>query len=275
MIKFNVLIMTLLGCNILQAQSACLNLPTPVQIVKLLSKRPVTDIELCQFKIGCNVTTAVKKRLLHLVSGTWTRTEINQYLDAAGEAVKHDSIARQLFITTLYRQPVDNSLIRLVALLNMKEALPVLQKALTDTMQRYNIETVELALARLGNQQMESKIVKDCQPNTAIDFDEWMQDFEIKFTKLFFINTQRSIYQVGAFLDTTKSYVYTDGRKNGKSAYKVIQLMNDFILNPEFHLLTKGMDISGLKRVDNTFVLRCKNWLTANKGRYRIKAYCP
>jgi hypothetical protein len=285
----------------LRAQQDCIGKPTESFIMAALRDKPVSDIDICWFCIGYNVTDSVKQRLLYLLKPEWTANEVAGYLDRYmllnGFNAEVDSIAKAMSNTdTKFHQikdsltkryktnalenlkannyfGVSSKLIEAVALLDLKQAMPILKSAQKDTTGRYHLPTVEKAMARLGDKAMQRKIIKECAANKMLDYDEWRYDFSDKFMRLYFVGTQESIYATSAFLDTTKHYTYTS-KVDGKAAYLVIGFLNEIILNKDFRVITNGIDLKGVTNVSNAFVMKCKSWLLKNKGRYVLKPFC-
>jgi hypothetical protein len=299
-----ILIIILLCTNsfCISAQIDCSSKPTTRWLMEVLSKKPIIEVDACWFCLKHNVSDSLKQRMLYLLKSDWTKAEIEQYLERYMESSKSifliDSVAKViakgdkgLFVRSVdslnafYKAKelealkvnrfygVNNKLIEAVALLGFKEALPILRRAMVDTEGYYHLPTVQKALARLGDRAMQRKVITDCKPNLALDYDEWQQELANKFMTLYFVGTQECIYATAAFLDTSKLYSYTHN-VDGMAAYLVIDFLNDIILNKEFKKIIKGIDLKGISSPSGAFIQQCKNWLIRNKGRYIIKPYC-
>jgi hypothetical protein len=284
-----------------KAQESCDLIPTTQQLLIILSSKPVSLYHR-DFRTDCNITDSVKKRLLYLLHWEWTKEEINEYLrknikhnkgfyeiekralsvstnNDSLYKIAYDSIVNVINQSILSSLPknIDNGIIYTVAFLNLKEAVPILQKGLTAP-EYYNHTLVELALARLGNKELQTKIINNCIYNKNLNNIEWVDDYKRKIArKLIFVSSQESIYKLEQWLDTSKVYTLIPDRKpDGKSAYVVLADLKHIILNIDFQELLKEFNGDPRRKMDNTLILVCKEWLIKNKGKYEInKNYCP
>lgn len=159
--------------------------------------------------------------------------------------------------------------IRTIGLLDMKSAIPVLEKALTDTAYAANRYDIQLALARLGNRGLQEQFIKEGAYDPALNDEEWVDALSKRAGVLAYIGSQESIFALHNWLDSSKQYVYLSNGTLAKSAYKVIALLGDIVMNPDFQQKLKGADLSGYQG-SNAFIEDCKRWLIANKGKYVI-----
>lgn len=284
------------------AQPDCTKKPSADDLLKSMQYKPVLEVDPCWFCSDYNITDSLKQRLLYLIKSDWTKQEIADYLhryieknkadfeiDAKSSVMAkgNDSVFKRVrdSIIEVYSKNqfgylksrnyfgVNSNLIKAVALIGLKEAIPILQGALRKTDSQYDLAVVEMALAKFGDKALQRKIIKECAANTKLNYDEWQHDFSEKFMRLYFVNTQESIYAASMFLDTTKMYWYTS-KTEGKAAYLAIDFLNDIILNQQFKAMTRGVDLKGLNNSSNEFVTKCRKWLIQNKGKYIIKPFC-
>ena len=298
-------ILLIIFCIKANAQLPCNRVPTNQQLLEALSRKPV-EVSRNHFVIGCNVNDSVKRRLLLLLNWKWTDDEIENYLNETitrlgkfyrieerSKAVskgndslyKHakDSIIKKIKLenyNTLLKSNafrVNDGIILTVANLYYYEAIPILKKALEDSI-HYNKTVTELALARLGNTKFQDKIISQCIYKNELEGSEWINYYNYIASKLLFIATQESIYKLNEWLDTSKmSHYRTIGSgPDTKNAYDVIIDLKNVILNRDFQEKTEGIGDEAVGQKANEPILYCKEWLIKNKGRYEInKYYCP
>ena len=304
------IILFIFCCGIVKSQELdCGKLPTSSQLLQSLSGRPNGGGYLFQYRNGCNVNDSIRIRLLHLLNWEWTKEEIDDYLNkdlvknkdryaidkkAKDVALGNDSlykisvdsiqkIVKSDILNEMHRNgifAVPPRLFQIAAILQIKEAIPILRKGLADK-QHYDSVYAELALARLGDKGLQLKIINSCTNKFSSGS---VYDFENHYTyqiapKLLFLATQESIYKLNEWLDTTNLYYSVRGRKaNTKYAYKVLADLKHLILNKDFQKIAKDFsDEWDIKyNLDNGLILFCKDWLLKNKGKYKInKFYCP
>ena len=244
--------------------------------------------------------------MLYLLDWKWTETEIGNYVDSIkkdypsvlsmkGEASLIAKGSNEIFIrvldsllgkaypgvsqnlTRLYR--VNNGLILTTAFLNFKEAIPVLQRAVNDSL-HYHIPTVQLALARLGIQEMQDKIIEYMNYDPGISGRQWNQEFTKKGLPLIFLGTQESLYRLTKWLDSSKMYAFFSNDKvNTKNAANVILYLSKIIMNDDFQKIVSPINKfwgEDFEIVDDKMILCAKKWLMDNKGQYKInKGYSP
>lgn len=280
------------------SQLPCNRLPTSDSLLKLLSEKPITNIERINFMQDCNVNDSTIKRLIYLLHWEWTKYEIEGFLNneikknwsfykieerARIVSNENDSLYKLALdsLTQFFKSEnlknlikyngfkVDNSLILTSAYLDIVDAIPILKKGLSDSI-HYSRPYVELALARFGDINLQKKIIRETEYKKELNGKEWIAYFYQSAGKLIFISTQESIFQLYNWLDTSKRYASkSDGVIDSKNAYYVIIILKNAIKNSDFQLLVKDVD-SPYNKMDNSIILACKNWLIKNKGKYKI-----
>jgi hypothetical protein len=284
--------------QVTSAQKKCASLPSSLKLLENLSNKPVR-INPSEYLIDCNVIDTLKKRLLYLLEWQWTKQEVNDYLEKdikanqsiyniekrAKAVAKHsDSLYKIAYdsirniiakenVRTLEKNHlfgVDANIVLTVAYLNMTEAIPKLKEALQDP-NHYNRWAIELALARLGDKNLQRKIIAECTPSTAKD-DNWLAELRIKVPKLLFIATDESIFHVSDWLDTSQSYQATSSGGTGLAANFVVAYLSDVILNKDFHDKTFRVNMFNVS--GNEYILFSKDWLIKNKKHYSINMRC-
>lgn len=281
-------------------QSDCSKLPTASQLLVTLSIKPV-NISPLLIKTDCNVNDSVRLKLVYLLRNPkWTNREIDSVLSLGNveqfknwfnykEKVENlskgidslkkyavdsiDKLVRSERIKLLEQEhyfDVNPQLIRTVATLNYKEAIPILKDALTNKNRLYDSATVILALAKLGDKESQNKIFTYCRPSKNISEFVWVDEFYQKASLLKFLASQESIYQFSFWMDTTYKYSYTE-KTNGKSAYLVIGYLSHLIDNQGFPKENRNskFDFTGLVG-NNKEILYWQKWIRKNKGKYII-----
>lgn len=289
------------------AQIPCNTVPSTEQILKSLSKKPVTGVYHNHFIIGCNVTDSIRKRILYLLNWQWTKDEIENYLTEyvaerkdfyriekrASEVSKgndslykkaKDSIINMLkserfnYLKSYFHFKVDDGLILAAANLYYTEATPILQQALKDSI-HYNPNIVELALARIGDKTLRTKIIDNCVYRKDLNGQDWIEYYTGQIAgKLLFIASQESIFKLNQWLDTSKIYRarVNATKPDTKNAYNVINDLKNIILNKEFQAQLEKVDSEPVGQMANGPILFCKEWLIKNVGKYKINSYyCP
>jgi hypothetical protein len=282
------------------AQTDCSKLPSAKQLYNSILDKPV-KVKFDNFNLHCNVNDSVKRQLLYLLNSKWTKNEIDTYIDkdikdgyesyqiekrTTEESNGNDSLyylAKNKIINQLREDKaeylrnvnyygVDNSIIKLVAVLGFKEAITTLKAVLKDKSDSYDLETVELALAKLGEKKFAAKVLKDCMPDKNLDNEEWLNDFTKKFNKLIFIGSQESVFQIHHWIDTLHNYqIYSNGTES-KASNRVIAFLSDYLANKEFRHLIKDMNLDSPCPCNVSKILACKKWLIKNRGKYIISA---
>ena len=272
--------------NQLIAQRTCNQVPASKELYLLLSKRPVTNIERQDFIIGCNVTDSIIERILYLLHWEWTKKEIDDALShdiergrsfynidkkAAKISKGNDSlhkVASDSIIKILKSEnlknfikynafKVDNGLILTAAYLDIKGAIPVLQKGLSDSL-HYNRTYVELALARFGEILLQQKVIQGNEYKKELNGREWIAYFYKSARNLLFISTQESIFQLHYWLDTSKIFASIDEKLDTKNAYLAVIALKHAIKNTSFQLIVKNIDDSPYLKMDNSAILAAK-----------------
>jgi hypothetical protein len=283
------------------AQTKCDRYPSPLSVFEKLKEKPV-KIDYRKLTPSCNLNDSIKNRLFYLLNPEWTSFEIEysanvrlnenyEWLRIEEKAIEiskgNDSIFRvskdsiKNYWINDYKKNMkeynglssDGSIIQAVAYLDLKEAVPLLQKYYPSTDSRL----IKTALARLGDKVLQKEILKSCLPDTSLNGWDWIIDLQKKGETLSFIGTQESIFIFSNWLDTTKRYYRSHHSKQKRNvANQVLLFLKPIILNEDFQGILKLTfpDVSDLYdcEYDNTFfLLRCKNWLIKNKGKYKIK----
>ena len=271
-------------------------------ILETLKYKPIVRTRAKAFVPGCNVTDSVKRRLLYLLHWEWSTIELNEYADrqiiahkdmykidgrAKSVSKNNDSLYKiaadsirdvvkkeSLFTlekTNKFR--VDPYLIIAVGQAGIIEAVPFLRDtALVDPV-HYDRWAIELALAKLGDKELQNKIIRECKYNASLNGDDWIKDFKEKFNKLAFLGTQESIYRLHEWIDTSKNYEATSNGGLGKCASFAISFMLPIFTDPIPKQKIKHIGLEGMNTMD---MIDFKNWMKVNKGLYKIDPrFCP
>lgn len=184
--------------------------------------------------------------------------------DSMANAFKKDIAER------IRQSIVPDEIVLSVATANIKEAIPILKQSLATGDRKHNKATAELALARLGDKELQKKIINECKYNSALNDDDLEREMIAKLPKLIFIKTQESIFEIHNYMDTTKQSATTSGR-NPEYAYCsrfVMPYLLGTLSNKDFINKFIGVDIYTLN--DKNLVLFVKKWLIKNKGKYEF-----
>jgi hypothetical protein len=278
---------------------------TTDEILKKLSRKPV-EIGFNNFVENCNVNDSVRKRIIELLNWEWTNREVDNYLEEyfmgyeAFFKVKENANKLSKGNDSLYKKAYDSikagikdeerkqiakhfgvngGIILSSAWLYLSKAKTILKTALNDSV-HYNQKEVELALARLGDKQLQRKIINSCIYRKDLDGFEWITYFEDKVArKLIFTSTQESICKLTEWLDTSKTYKpRSDGKAVVKTALNIIIVLKHILKNKDLQAKIKHIDEDLFNKGfnDNNLLVFCKDWLKKNKGRYQInKSWCP
>ena len=272
------------------------------QLYESIKNKPIIAPQPRYFIKGKNINDSIKNRLLYLLNCNWTLAEFDNYVNKQYEDIIQDSSTieyaqqkaknnnpkflflvdsvrmaeRQDIITQMKKKDffkVNDNIVYTVAFLDYQEAIPILSKALNDSI-HYNKEAVQLALARFGNKEYQKNIISTCIYNSSLDGRNWERDYQAKSQKLIMIATQESIYQLNNWLDTTKTIAFVaGGRSRKKLSNWVVMNLFDIIENKDFYD-TAWSFISKEDYPDewnnNNLAVFCKKWLIENKGKYII-----
>gem|GEM_PF-2863980 len=285
----------------------CDKLPHSDSLMSKLVKRPISIGYLYQYKNGCNITDSFKNRVVKMLNWRWTAAEIDSFnvseLKANSKFLRHEKIAeyyakgndsiykvvidsiRKDFVETNFKSKKQNifkvnpGLILLAGSLNIKEAIPILSEGVKER-EHYDSISLELALAKLGDKVFENKIVTSCS-YTGNFRKNYIDDYMfIIRPKLFYLATQQSIFKLNEWLDTSQLYASVPGKKQkARFAYLILADLKNIILNPDFAILAKDIPNYWSPSDPICFtdepILKCKNWLKKNKGKYKINYdYC-
>ena len=297
-IKFNLVYFLLILSNSLVAQVSCSGLPTSTEILIKLSNKPVTILPI---KVDCNFNDSIKRRILYLLDWRWSKKEIDNFLER--DIIEHktiyaierndekisngndslylliyDSIKREIKISNQNSISflVDPNLIWYAGYLKIKEAIPIIKKGIA-LPQYYDSISIELALARMGDKKMQKKVLSRLVYYSSLVGYEWLEDFEFRvIPKLLYISCQESIYKITEWLDTSKIFQPSSigfSKKYGscKAALQILYTLRNVILNNDFQLILSDINYDlKLGYLENTTILKAKNWLKTNKGKYKI-----
>jgi hypothetical protein len=302
--KYCLLAMLMFGFTLSSmAQIDCKYATSTKELLEQMSVKPLTnDVFYSHFNNKCNVTDEVRKRMLYHLDWRWSKDEIENYLEryfneyksyfrvdtlakiaSKGNdslyKVSYDSIKKTIK-TTAYSEinyGINNDIVYGVAYAYIKEAIPILQKAIKNPAY-FNTNAVELALARFGDKKLQEKIIDKCKNKAEINGHEWLNEFLFgDAEKLLFISSQGSICKINEWMDTSKIMYYrqTDisKTKRYKAAMFIISILKRAINNVDFQKLTESFNYEAKDDVNNLLILNCKNWLLKNKGKYKINNF--
>ena len=305
MTKLKILLVLVFSLSLLNAQVPCAKLMSKSQVLESLRYKPIRDLRPGHYRLNCNVDDAIKKRMLYLLNWQWTQEELNEYVNRdmserkdfynidkrASTTSKGDEQKQKQAvdsITTMIRAEkmdqaskfkVPGGLLLTVAHLGFVEARPILIEALKDSI-HYNKADVELALAKLGDANMQQKIISRSAYDNSLSGRAWTDKFEKDGRKLVFIASQESIYQLHHWLDASKMYASKAGRApDTKNAALVLGYLYEVLLNSDFRELVKPFKApygDDYEQVTDQMISSAKNWLIKNKGKYMVnKDYSP
>ena len=280
-------------------QMPCSEFPTEKKLLELMAVKPIIEINPYIIKRECNLTDTLKKRLVYLLNKHWTKQELEDYIN--NDLIEHkrvyeiEKIARELAVNNdaIFKKNMDsltqfwklyiknemqragvyeisNQLILTNAALRFNEAKYILNKAYKNKDTAfYDMSTVELALARMGNKTLEKKIINECKYLSQLNGFDWMETYQYVASKLFFINTQESMYAISKWLDAYKEYVpLADGDATSQSASTVLQRLRFFISNKDFQKLTSELEDFYSNFHNSELILKAKKWMKENRGEY-------
>lgn len=261
--------------------------------------KPTPNLHPSHYRLDCNVDEAVKKRMLYLLNWQWTKEELEDYVAfdmkarkefydidnraftlSKGDKQKQIKAADSLMavikaekIDQASRFRVPNGLLLTVAQLGFVEARPILVQALRDSV-HYSTVDVQLALARLGDENMQQKVISEAAYSPLLSGRAWIDDFEKRGRKLAFVASQESIYQLQTWLDSSKMFASkSNGVVDTKSAAIVISYLSLLLLNNDFQELIRNFKApygDDYDQVNDQMIAACKNWLIKNKGKYKV-----
>jgi hypothetical protein len=287
------------------AQRPCKILPTAQQLYESLLYKPASANP-SNFLNGCNVNDSIKRRLLYLLNWQWTKQEVDTFFNrdikagrewswiekTAKEIAKgNDSLykaASDSLIASYQKSrmdymktspsytTVDPGIILTVGALDMKEAIPLLRKALTDSL-HYDKYSVQSALARLGDSAAEKRVLIYFTKKYRNEYPDLSEAIN-KSARLAYIATQQSVCMISQWLDTTSLYVKVLAEEFSPAqmeliAPQVLKLLRNVVKNPEFIAICnefKEPSLPYFKAGDKTVLLKAKTWLLNHQGKYII-----
>ena len=293
-----------------------------LQILEDQRKSNSPKINPCDFIDNKNLTEKVKTKILSLLRNEWVQDELDLLIIerfnketfrnsfegqfwhvGVKDSIIKISMDKRLFFDSAYHyvydslmalekrqikekilnEPVSNELIALAAHINLKDAIPIFKIGLKSGNKIYDNEMLELALAKMGDDVLYKKILKEASYNNELkDFDSsvnrddkaWTKDFKRKFFKLSFLSTQESLFQLHDWLDTSKvSFLFglPNGNKQlGSSSFLILIYLVRYFQNDEMLKAYKNIDeFDDIKT--KAFVLSFKKWMIENKGKFKVK----
>ncbi len=265
------------------------------------------------FNDTVNVTAEIRTKVLSLVKNEWTREEVialwqqryekyhngqfkylldsltKQKLDALRSIPNnpsdsrivangiYDSLTksdRTIFESQILNKKVDRQIILTAAWLGLKEAMPVLQKALANKDPHYDSATTVVALAKLGD----SACLREVFAMKPLQGKEWdVIHLDQVASSLLFIGSQESIYALSTIMDTTQQIVVAGNSSGGKyystpGAF-LLSLLLEAIKNETFKPIDKVInkyDVYNYNKIPSEQVIAVRDWLIDNKGKYEI-----
>lgn len=288
------------------SQVKCETFPSSSELLLLLKNKPTNNINYSSFIKKCNVNDSINKRLIYLLDWRWTKIEVESYLEnyfnlnkeylkveslAKNKSGENDSLFHKYYDSIKmsikneeYNEMskyyyVDPSIIKTVGFIYLYDALPILKEALKDK-QHYNTSVVELSLARLGDINLQKKIILECRYQNELQANEWIDYFQNRIVpKLAYISSQESIFKINEWLDTSKLYKPWIGRgeaPKAKASLIVVSFLKGLLQNKDFQILFKNFKYNiraGYTNKDDELILKCKAWLIKNKGAYIYNKY--
>ncbi|MFN8250627.1 MAG: hypothetical protein U0V75_02000 [Ferruginibacter sp.] len=207
---FVITCLTVVLCNAALPQFPCVRLPAAEKLNGLLAEKPVY-ISPSSVSLKCNVTPAVKKRLLYLLNWRWTDEEKEGYLRKSYAMYKKmfyphprfynyetaydnlDDSSKSAFAGMEIEklkwrhqyEYVDAGLILTAAKLALPGLDSLLQHSWKDAI-HYPQWAVCLAMARMGDSASEKNIIKECSYDASLNGRLWGDALEQKVKKLVF-----------------------------------------------------------------------------------------
>ena len=239
----------------------------------------------------------IRKRLLEVLSNKWTNDEIEAWIQndfakyefqrkyeeelAKEIATKGQmpykraldslqNIRRAQVRKELEAKPVNPELILAAGWLDMQEAISILKKASKDQ-KHYNIETVELSLARLGVEPYRLNTIKKLTTPKPVSKADLVSDYYERARKLFFICSQESVYAATYWLFKKEKVQPLDHDPIliPLANYAALDF-SDLILNLDFQKVSnpdRYISAMSIKQADLEFI---RNWILANKGKLKL-----
>jgi uncharacterized protein YlaN (UPF0358 family) len=306
-------IIILISFSNLKAQTKCdTNLLLKNFLYSQFGGRPI-DYKNLEYKdyIKCSGIDTVNKLLLYIVGLEWQykyykhkvekdKWQRADFMNEAKRLSKKDTskiidladslldISIKKDITRYLGYQVSPFNIRLCGYLNLKESIPILQKALT-LPKRYDTEVVKLTLSKLGDTITERNYFNDMLAKKDFNFN----DFFGKYSKdnLTYINTQNAYYMYSkkllvkdVLLDGEPGDYFKRQLRNEILTFLVQNIKNEELTNiaysyyKKYNLifykmfpLKKNIDFNSTeKMISDKDIKVIMSWFEKNKGHYII-----
>lgn len=186
----------------------------------------------------------------------------------------YDSISKpyikQYMDDPVAKWEIDDWLVKTVAWLNYKEAIPILKAGLAKSECNFNKQVAKVALIKLGDVTYKNEIF---EMKDFLETKIWFNNIFSVANPLFFICTQESIYSINNLMDTTKRYPLTAHalQSKGYSSGLIMRDLIGIIKNEDFKKIFESLHMSLIEDyITADIVVKVKNWLINNKGKYII-----
>jgi hypothetical protein len=209
--------------------------------------------------------------------------ESHGYFDSALHYV-YDSMGldfKKKFEKQLREAPIPTEIVLTAAVLKIKEAIPIIKSDLAATTHYIDTTAAELALAGLGDENLQKKYYKNRFP------DYGFNDF---INLAYVIGNQESVSKLASYFDTTKFNYYSteDGPDTSHKVFlaeEIVTVIFGLIKNKDFingylkQPLFKDKNGETPSFILNTIIGSfqskeqinyVKEWLIANKGKYEL-----
>jgi hypothetical protein len=278
------------------SQKNCENTWSKFEIHNSLSKGKSSTLPLGSVKLKCNYTDSIKIQLLKCLNDKWSYYDMDSFIESKFVAnYEHfyieervnklqpfsyyryklwkDSIAN-MERNNIYQDyknffKVNNGIVLNIGYLYIKEAVPILQKAIIDQ-ERYDTRIVELALARIGDKNICKQILKSMPTINNLQDNEWVDQFYANTSILTYLATQDAVKKFEEYIDPKNEFTYLSSGATAKCAYKVLMVLREFLSNKLTDVLK--WDVNGIKNSSVDLIVKCKKWLIDNYEKYKIKS---
>jgi hypothetical protein len=227
----------------------------------LAEHKEIYDIENVANKIAKN-NKEFYKRAVDSLTKFWEahiRRRINRnQVDSYEEAEKWVSF-----------YAVYDELLLAVGYLEIKQAIPILEKALLDTI-HYNSWIVNVVLSRFGNKNSQKYVINSINYDSSLNGSNWINEYHKQTRYLLYIATQSSIFKLHSWLDTTKTFnPFSEGNRSSHCSSILVYTLKRIILNTDFQTRLKNLP-DDFSFYNSDIILYCRDWLLKNKGKYII-----
>ena len=168
----------------------------------------------------------------------------------------------------ILNRQIPEEIIKSAATAGVKEAIPILEEALRTKNPQFDKDAVELTLARFGDKKLQEKLATIYSSNFDFKDDDFKKKMITRLKALSYISTQESVYNMHAFMDTTRWDAYLSNGSFAPSGRYAIMMLLETVVNKDIQEKFAGMNLDYLD--DPNLVIYAREWLLKNKGKYQI-----